>query len=1048
VGAAANSRADTSFGVHFLGNTTDPVTGTAGVVPIGNWNNFDSTFTTGTITGSDGSSTATLTLSGAIPNGGWNSGGTTPDGGNGSLMDGYLDAANNTAGSNHQITNVISGLTGGHYDVYIYNYSDASHPSSAADWLPNYSINGVSYSAPQLGNGTSSYTSSGAAVGGPFTNFVQATTYSANFESTPPLASAFGNYFKAPAVVPAAGGTITIVEEADNNSWRSPLNGYELVPVAGGTPPIIGVPSEFPASGTVTPGGVVNLSASASGTGPITFQWETDGGSGGAFSPISNATGTNLVVNTTGFAAGTYAYNLVAANSFGSVTSLTADVVVAAPYSAPAPAIGIQFRGNGNSKALTPLQLAGYVPVEFWNVDSLATGSTATNLVDYSGASSALTVSATYHNGTWYTGTGNLPTPTPDDILMSGGFWSASGFAIGVTNVPYSAYDVYVYMLNDNNPNRRYELDLNGTQTNYGSVFNGNTQTGYPPYTFDVERTQLPNGVQAHADLVVFTNITGTAFQINGTTPDGTVAMEAIEIVNSFVGPAMAGQISVYPAGQLYTGSPLVLRENTVSGAQPLTYQWYSDNGTGGALTPVAGATGPTYTVNTASLTAGNYQYQVAVTNSLGGSISAVQSVSITASAPFVVNDISVVPTNEVYVGEPVTLTATFAGTTPISLQWMKDTGAGPQPVSGATGNTLSLKNPQISDSGTYSLRANNNIGGPVYTSSSMLTVVPNLLPPASSYAYGAKVLSFGPLAYWPLDDTNDPSTGGSPAYDASGNGYYGAYGEFSENGFGSLAVGPQAPQFPGFPTVNGALGCLWGNESSYVDAPLGTISANNLTYVAWIYPISSLGPVGTFTGILFDRGGPGSGLGFGGATDSTGMPELGYTWNNASATWGWNSYLYPTSDQWNFVAMTLTPTGTTLYLVNQAGVVQSTNNVLAQAPGEFGVDLHIGNDGGTVSRTFNGNISSAAVFLTALSSNQIVTLADVGLGITPPPPSNVTVNISKSGSTPGSLTINWSQGTLLQSTNVSGPWTTNGSASPYTVAPTNAHMFFRVQVQ
>jgi hypothetical protein len=45
-------------------------------------------------------------------------------------------------------------------------------------------------------------------------------------------------------------------------------------------------------------------------------------------------------------------------------------------------------------------------------------------------------------------------------------------------------------------------------------------------------------------------------------------------------------------------------------------------------------------------------------------------------------------------------------------------------------------------------------------------------------------------------------------------------------------------------------------------------------------------------------------------------------------------------------------------------------------------------------------------------------------------------------------MNIVWSQGTLLQSTNIIGPWSTNTASSPYTVVPTNAQMYFRVLVK
>jgi hypothetical protein len=53
------------------------------------------------------------------------------------------------------------------------------------------------------------------------------------------------------------------------------------------------------------------------------------------------------------------------------------------------------------------------------------------------------------------------------------------------------------------------------------------------------------------------------------------------------------------------------------------------------------------------------------------------------------------------------------------------------------------------------------------------------------------------------------------------------------------------------------------------------------------------------------------------------------------------------------------------------------------------------------------------------------------------------TVSIQPSA---GSLQISWPYGTLLQATNVTGPWTTNTGTSPITITPTNSGMFFRGQ--
>ena len=44
-----------------------------------------------------------------------------------------------------------------------------------------------------------------------------------------------------------------------------------------------------------------------------------------------------------------------------------------------------------------------------------------------------------------------------------------------------------------------------------------------------------------------------------------------------------------------------------------------------------------------------------------------------------------------------------------------------------------------------------------------------------------------------------------------------------------------------------------------------------------------------------------------------------------------------------------------------------------------------------------------------------------------------------------GQLQVTYAGGLLLQSTNVTGSWTTNSALSPYTFTPTGAQMFFRV---
>ena len=64
---------------------------------------------------------------------------------------------------------------------------------------------------------------------------------------------------------------------------------------------------------------------------------------------------------------------------------------------------------------------------------------------------------------------------------------------------------------------------------------------------------------------------------------------------------------------------------------------------------------------------------------------------------------------------------------------------------------------------------------------------------------------------------------------------------------------------------------------------------------------------------------------------------------------------------------------------------------------------------------------------------------------VTFPVAAPVSISLQMSGS---NLQLIWPQGTLLESSNVSGPWTTNFAASPFIVSPTNAQRFYRLRVQ
>lgn len=383
------------------------------------------------------------------------------------------------------------------------------------------------------------------------------------------------------------------------------------------------------------------------------------------------------------------------------------------------------------------------------------------------------------------------------------------------------------------------------------------------------------------------------------------------------------------------------------------------------------------------------------------------------------------------YAGNTVSFTASgINGSSPISYQWLFNgtNVINGGLISGAQTPSLTISNVTFANAGSYQLITSNYVGVTLSSNATLSVVVP---VPGS---YEAAVLANNPYVFWKLSETNDPSVGGVLAYDYV-RGLNGVYQTGAQNGFNGIL----GPQLPGFPTNDTALGTIANTANSYVLGGTANVNASNLTYTVWINPS---GPVQNWAGLLVDRGGVGQGLGFGGLTDSTGMSELSYTWNQ-NTSWSWDSSLFPPANQWSLIAMVIQSSQATLYLINSNGV-QTAVNPVTEDTEQIGTAWRIGDDsqGSGGARTFPGSIADVAVFLTALSSSQLTGLYNAAGQVVAP----VYIDIVSAGH--GSMTLNWSQGTLLQSTNLVGPWTTNSSSSPYTVPTTNSAMFYKIRVQ
>jgi hypothetical protein len=345
------------------------------------------------------------------------------------------------------------------------------------------------------------------------------------------------------------------------------------------------------------------------------------------------------------------------------------------------------------------------------------------------------------------------------------------------------------------------------------------------------------------------------------------------------------------------------------------------------------------------------------------------------------------------YAGRTVTLTAGFGGYPAPALQWKKNTGSGFVNVSSsATNSSLILSNAQPAASGSYALFASNVVG----TSNSTpvnLTVLPL---PTANFGINVNVQFIG----------TSRGTG------------------FADTQTGSAVIGNA--------------GDFWN-------------------------PISNPNPVAADTTPIYGNGlilSDASDIGTSVTLDYTGSADLNtgtgnpFSGSGSPAAFLMESSLTAENSSSATVTLHGVPPGTyDLYLYSSAGtagqsaVSQFTANgdTASVGPNSGNNVLTAGANYVLITPTVTGN------GLLNLSFNGTATgLANLnGFQLSGPGAYNlyVTLGIQQNGS---QLSLTWANGTLLESTNLLGPWITNSASSPYTFTPASAtpQKFFKVRVQ
>jgi hypothetical protein len=165
-------------------------------------------------------------------------------------------------------------------------------------------------------------------------------------------------------------------------------------------------------------------------------------------------------------------------------------------------------------------------------------------------------------------------------------------------------------------------------------------------------------------------------------------------------------------------------------------------------------------------------------------------------------------------------------------------------------------------------------------------------------------------------------------------------------------------------PTYNSAnLGSFaFDGIDDYVSVS-GSRTLTEATFSVWL---KRNGTQTNFAGILFSRGTSVTGLDFYSTTNN-----LGYHWNDAASSYGFNSALTTPDGAWCMGVLTVTATTATFYLCQSSGITTATNTV-AHASTTLDA-LAIGRDAvGPNNRYMNGSIAQASLYNTALTADQV----------------------------------------------------------------------------
>ena len=243
------------------------------------------------------------------------------------------------------------------------------------------------------------------------------------------------------------------------------------------------------------------------------------------------------------------------------------------------------------------------------------------------------------------------------------------------------------------------------TPTYQWSKFNGSSYVAIPEATHPTYSISSTATTNAGTYRVTVTNGSGSDF--------------ADAVVTVHTAPPA---ITVEPTPVTVNVGQTVNLSVTATGYPAPTYQWYKNTGSGPVLIP--GATGSAFTLASAT-TADIGSYHVVASNTINSTVNTATSASVALDVTVVLPSITTPPSNTtVSLGQPASFTVVATGSAPLSYQWYKDSGSGPQLIPDATSATYTI-NPTVGNSGgNYHVVVNNEGNVPATSASATLNLI------------------------------------------------------------------------------------------------------------------------------------------------------------------------------------------------------------------------------------------------------------------------------------------------------------------------------------